>query len=443
MVDSQTQRDQAAMSSQPRNGFFRQLFQNKFGIEISGKAHRQEVIAKRIVSEEAKKAVDSQGDNVDVSATMPNVYFKAAKRITELGNADIGQQLYIQGLKAADAAQKSAANLNKIKAETNQLNEPAGEYLNVLNEREAIDKRRQSYPAGSPTRTALDSHYEALDNRLNALNDLRGGSAGAADIESINKARKQAGDSPMSPKEVETYLHNKQMTGSIEQAYREYVTQGGKDSFDTYRQRFAGQQAASTDTGKMVVSRLDKQENDAQEALQAFTPIGNAVAILNKGIIQGSAAEGRVGIARFFDTVLGRDTDESALAQNTDAYVANAGKLVAAQVKSFGSGTSITDSDREYAKSIAGGNINMSDPALRSVLEHLAQAQAQKINRYNETLNKIGSDKDYHIYGDLYHPIDVPAIDFKKPKLTKPQPGASADELAQYYLRKAQEGNGN
>jgi len=219
----------------------------------------------------------------------------------------------------------------------------------------------------------------------------------------------------------------------LEQAYKLYVDQGGKAPFDQWRTKFASQQASSTALGTGTSTALHDLENDAQTAVQSMRPIANAVSLLNDPrMITGTGAEARLGLARLFDTVLDRPT---AASQVTDEYIANAGNLVAQVVKSFGSGTSITDSDREYAKSIAGGNVSMRDPALRTLLQHIYEAQVAKVDRYNSKLNKLG-DK-YDDVKDIYDPIAAPKIDFTPPPAPKkPPPGASPDEIARFYLSK-------
>lgn len=171
----------------------------------------------------------------------------------------------------------------------------------------------------------------------------------------------------------------------------------------------AGQRSGAEKLSDVGIKRFDEQFVEASEARATLNIIDNAERLLDAGITTGTAAGARNAIARALDTILGRETDESALSANTDAYIANAGQLVGQVIKQFGSGTGLSDADREYAARIAGGSVEMNEAALRRILDIQRKAQTHTIERYNRQFQRLAPK--FTEISAFYEPITLPGQD--------------------------------
>jgi len=85
-------------------------------------------------------------------------------------------------------------------------------------------------------------------------------------------------------------------------------------------------------------------------------------------------------------------TDFKDVAQ-TQAYIGASGRLVAQVVSAFGSGTGISDADREYARSIAGGNVTLDKAALKKLIDLYEKGTAAQIKNFNADVTSAFGDK--------------------------------------------------
>ena len=90
----------------------------------------------------------------------------------------------------------------------------------------------------------------------------------------------------------------------------------------------------------------------------------------------------------------------------------DAGKLVAEQIKDFGSGTGLSDADRLYSERIQGADINMQKEALQEILELRTNEAIYVMNTYNTARNKLMSKKGREgasaVYPEMVY--DTPSI---------------------------------
>lgn len=95
-------------------------------------------------------------------------------------------------------------------------------------------------------------------------------------------------------------------------------------------------------------------------------------------------------VAEFFG--LGYDPEVT----NAQTFMMEVANLVKTEIKAFGSGTSITDADREYTQKMVGGSITDQAEALQSMLNIYRRAAAETVNKYNsvraDTANRIGEN---------------------------------------------------
>ena len=153
-----------------------------------------------------------------------------------------------------------------------------------------------------------------------------------------------------------------------------------------------------------------KQYDEARTSSKGLRVINDAGNLVEKGIRTGTLAGTRQAIGRAFDTFLGRPTDDKDLTSNTDTYVANAGRLVASIIKDFGSGTAISDQDRKYAVGIAGGDIAMTEDALKNLLFMAKKAAAQDISNINMTRDGLVKEHGDTGWANVFKPLPTPGV---------------------------------
>lgn len=166
---------------------------------------------------------------------------------------------------------------------------------------------------------------------------------------------------------------------------------GGGDAF--YKE-------LSKQFGKDFVTR----RNDAIDAARSLKSANIAVDLMNKGIITGTGANFILGVGKALKQA--GLYDGQALA-NTEAYFANQVSQVASIIKAFGSGTGLSDADREYAQNAAAGNITMTEESLRKIIDINARASTYIVNRFNEDAKKINER------GAIPYDLTVTADSFK------------------------------
>jgi len=123
--------------------------------------------------------------------------------------------------------------------------------------------------------------------------------------------------------------------------------------------------------------------------------------LLDSGIITGTGAEFLTGVGNALSSRLGFKAFDDPVA-NTQAYSAALGRQVGEVIKQFGSGTGLSDADREYAEKIAGGKISMNEQSLRRVMDINERAYKNVINAHNSMAKQIKSkDNNSSLLFDL------------------------------------------
>lgn len=128
------------------------------------------------------------------------------------------------------------------------------------------------------------------------------------------------------------------------------------------------------------------QRADVRQAQATLGNIHDAKMAVQSGIISGAAAEPRLALAKALNMV--GATNEETIA-NTESYIASTGALVAQVIKQFGSGSGLSDADREFAKNMAAGNIKLDDKSMIRILDINERAQTAIIKNANETRNQL------------------------------------------------------
>ena len=143
-------------------------------------------------------------------------------------------------------------------------------------------------------------------------------------------------------------------------------------------------------TANAAIDDLIKvQMPKAKSNVTILRSIGNARKLLDEGIRTGSFANLRQDFGRMINTV-GFSYNEDATT-NTDTFIAEAGTRVGQVITAFGSGTGLSDEDREYAEKMSAGKIAVTKESLYKILEIHEKAARIEIEQYNK---RAGAIKD-------------------------------------------------
>lgn len=378
-------------------------------MNLAAKRREQEVISRTLNEEIEAQIGDST--NVDMTDVLPRAYFNAARRIAALGSAQAAQQLYQAGMQTLESTTKYRAELDHLKAETDDLNEAQGEFLETTRQRDALTVQAAQFAEGTPTGDAVRRRVAELDARLAVLNE-RGVNTGAPPREIVLGAKFEADREANNgqPGAAEQVWRRERMTAKNPQSYALYVEQGGKESYESWTPTFEGQINASQTLGGEGMKSLFDLEGKAQEARASLQTVKNSLNILNEGIRTGPLVDARQYIARGVAEFFGDSPDQ--VTTNTDAYLAAAGPRVLAVARAL---APVTELDLTRVEQIVGAGLTTSPEALREVLKIVGQAQGQLIERYNKRLSTLG--EHYLDVADAFAPIEAPQIDFSPPRI--------------------------
>lgn len=140
--------------------------------------------------------------------------------------------------------------------------------------------------------------------------------------------------------------------------------------------------------GKKMAEDFTTRRTKAIETAQNIPVVEKLQKQLEEGIISGTGANFRTSLNKALNT-LGFDYNEDVIA-NTEAFAAAQAAQVAQIIKAFGAGTGLSDADREFALKASGGDITMSEGAIRKILKINLEASRNIIKNYNreaETLD--------------------------------------------------------
>jgi hypothetical protein len=162
---------------------------------------------------------------------------------------------------------------------------------------------------------------------------------------------------------------------------------------------------------KMIESLADESVKDivnlrdkARTAKGKLDIINRQIERLDGGMPTGIAANIQVGLQRV-GQLMGMPYNPQLT--NAQEYMMEVANLVKQEIKAFGSGTSITDADREYTQNMVGGNITQQAEALEAMLKIYKEAAEGTINQYNDIVSDVSSDVGSDNMG-TFRPITLP-----------------------------------
>jgi hypothetical protein len=143
--------------------------------------------------------------------------------------------------------------------------------------------------------------------------------------------------------------------------------------------------------GERRADRLIEQQGKAADAAKVINNIDIGRDLLNQGTIVGYGAEGLATLNAALERA-GLDFGYNDAAANTRAYIATMGGNVGSIITLFGAGTGLSDADREYAKIMAGGDVNLTEDALRKILLINEVQSRYAIDQYNKSVEKVAPE---------------------------------------------------
>lgn len=143
--------------------------------------------------------------------------------------------------------------------------------------------------------------------------------------------------------------------------------------------------------GGLGAGQSKKILEDKSSALDAVAILEtNQVAkdLLKSGVITGTGANFFVGLNSALQQA-GLDFGYADAASNSQAYVSAMGANVGRLIKQFGAGTGLSNADREYAEKMAGGQITLTESALRKIIDINDRAANRVIDLHNRNVKDI------------------------------------------------------
>jgi len=152
-----------------------------------------------------------------------------------------------------------------------------------------------------------------------------------------------------------------------------------------------GQEVGAKAMAEANVTNFVELNTKAQDARNMIELIDRQTGRLEGGMPTGLAANMELNLRRFGE-LIGLPYDPAVT--NAETFISEAGKIVADQIKDFGSGTGLSDADREYAKLIAAADITTQQEALFSLLKIRRNAMVKTVENFNKvrtaTARRVG-----------------------------------------------------
>lgn len=168
--------------------------------------------------------------------------------------------------------------------------------------------------------------------------------------------------------------------------------------------------AVTEELAKLAAADFAEMHEKAVGAKKTYDVIQRQLRRIEGGMPTGLGADIHVYLSRV-GAFLGLPYRGKSAA-DAQAYMIDAGKLVAEQIKDFGSGTGLSDADRLYSERIQGADINMQKEALQEILELRTSEAIYVMNTYNTARNKLMSKKGREgasaVYPEMVY--DTPSI---------------------------------
>lgn len=125
----------------------------------------------------------------------------------------------------------------------------------------------------------------------------------------------------------------------------------------------------------------------AQEAVQSIQANNQARKLLDSGVVTGFGANIKLAFGKALQQA-GINVADDPIA-NTEAFVAQRAQETGRIIKQFGSGTGLSDADRQYATRAAAGDVTLNESSIRKILDLNERASRFLIERNNANVGKL------------------------------------------------------
>lgn len=149
------------------------------------------------------------------------------------------------------------------------------------------------------------------------------------------------------------------------------------------------QSAFGKELGQRQATALLEGQKSAEDSVQIINTVREGRKILDNGVITGFGSDFLTGMGLALQRA-GIDYGGEAPA-NTQAFVSNMANNVGKIIKQFGSGTGLSDADREYATKIAGGSVALDERAIRKIFDIQEKQARWVIRNHNAKAKGINS----------------------------------------------------
>ena len=137
--------------------------------------------------------------------------------------------------------------------------------------------------------------------------------------------------------------------------------------------------------GSATIDNIKELHADAVDANDVISIIGQQQELMQ---------DMPTGLTAGVELWLGRAAEELGIdipgVVNAQTFQANAANLVAKEIKAFGSGTGLSDADRDYAQAMVAGKVEVSMEAIKKILAIRERVARARVQQYNETKERIG-----------------------------------------------------
>lgn len=146
--------------------------------------------------------------------------------------------------------------------------------------------------------------------------------------------------------------------------------------------------------GEEMAKEIAQKRKEIVDISNNYKYLSDTKKLLDKGIVSGTGANFIVGFGKILQR-LGLNYFDDPIA-NTEAFVSSMGRQVGSIIKQFGSGTGLSDADREYAEKIAGGKITLSEKSIRKIIDMNERGMRSVIKNFNndakQAMGKPGAE---------------------------------------------------
>ena len=165
--------------------------------------------------------------------------------------------------------------------------------------------------------------------------------------------------------------------------------------------RRINQLAPQAESGEKMSKDMEKQAaayiheggktaDDTLSSLRNYTNILDTTIDSKDGIITGPGTEGVLWLGRFLSEKMGMKLMEGDAIDNTNRYIAGMGTMVGEIIKQFGSGTGLSDADREFARMISAQDPSgFSKEAIKGVLALNEMRMRADLLEHNDRVAQI------------------------------------------------------